>query len=271
MADTTVVRSDFYVYALFDPWTGLPFYIGKGRAKRIDAHVTSDRNNPDKAAIVERAKREGVDLPRVRVSINLTEAQAFEHEVAWITALGRKPEGCLVNRLPGGANPPSSSGRKWSDEVRAKMRATALRIGQRPSAACIAAVVAARKGKPAPWSDETKRKRSVSLRAVKRTPEWRAKVSSALKGRAPAPEVLAAHALWLEKRNAEKEARVYVCNQCGCSFKPNRRMQWFCRKSCSSAYSYAHRGLSHDDNFAVKAISGSVKSLRESDKGISQD
>jgi hypothetical protein len=105
----------FYVYVLFRP-DGRPCYVGKGKGKRW---LRNERpNNPHLRNIVRKAKQEGKELPRIKMRDGLTEAEAFELERIFIKAMGREPNGPLVNLTDGGegaANP--------SPETRAKMRA----------------------------------------------------------------------------------------------------------------------------------------------------
>jgi hypothetical protein len=93
-------RTDFYVYVLFRPWDGSPCYVGKGRGRRWLQHEgMADHYNKNLARII--AKAAG-DIPKVKIRINLTSAQACEIERALIAAIGRKPHGPLVNLTDGG-------------------------------------------------------------------------------------------------------------------------------------------------------------------------
>jgi hypothetical protein len=185
MADATLARSDFYVYVLFRHDTGQPFYVGKGRRDRVERHF-SDLRNPHKSHIIARAKKVGCDIPRVKIAVGMTERQAFDVEIAFIDAIGREPNGPLVNLTDGGDGPSGGTwklseatiekqnlakrsrhgsfvGRKHSEETLAKMRATA----------------AARDCRHSP---ETRAKMSASGRLKKLTAEHRANIGKGLKG-----------------------------------------------------------------------------------------
>ena len=99
--------NDFYVYILFHPETGLPFYVGKGRNRRIRAHLSDLRCNSEKAEIVKRAIALGLDIPAVKVKEGLKEFEAFRLEEIYIAVIGRSPDGPLVNRSDGGQGAPT--------------------------------------------------------------------------------------------------------------------------------------------------------------------
>lgn len=94
----------FYVYVLFRE-NGEPFYIGKGYRSRINAHLgkpSGNGRNPHKERIINSMLARGIDIPRVKIRIGLTETKANETEIAFIKAVGRKPNGPLVNLTDGG-------------------------------------------------------------------------------------------------------------------------------------------------------------------------
>ena len=105
---------NFYVYIWFRP-DGIPCYVGKGQGNRW---LRTRPHNRHLKNIIVKAKREGKDIPKIKVRVGLTEAEAFDTEVAFIAAIGRcKNGGPLVNFTDGGegvSNPPAS--------VRAKIR-----------------------------------------------------------------------------------------------------------------------------------------------------
>ena len=95
----------FYTYAYLRE-DGTPYYIGKGHGNRI--HHTNH----------------GINLPprerRLILKDNLTEEEAFRHEIYLIAVLGRKDEGTgmLRNRTAGGDG---ASGQVISEETRRKL------------------------------------------------------------------------------------------------------------------------------------------------------
>lgn len=95
---------DFYVYALFRPDTGQPFYIGKGRGDRCHDHTRKParQKNSHKAAIIRNAHAAGLEVPVVRIATGLSSSEALATEMAFIAAIGRKPAGPLVNLTDGG-------------------------------------------------------------------------------------------------------------------------------------------------------------------------
>lgn len=184
------MRRDFYVYVLFRHDSGQPFYVGKGAGKRIGAH-TRDKRNSHKAAIIEKAKRDGRECPRVKVAVGLSEDDAFAVEIALIAAIGRGERGPLVNMTDGGEG---RSGYKCSQETRAAM--SAARKGRKMSETHRAAISAANRQR---WSDPTARAeaskrfagRTLSVETRRRMSEARKRKWESEEGRAL---MLAAHA-----------------------------------------------------------------------------
>ena len=97
--------NDYYTYAYLRE-DKTPYYIGKGRGKRIHCTQRTIKAPKDKSQIIFLKK-------------NLTEAEAFKHEVYMIFVLGRKDlgTGILRNRTDGGEG---SSGAVRSAETRKK-------------------------------------------------------------------------------------------------------------------------------------------------------
>ena len=97
----------FYTYAYLRE-DKTPYYIGKGTGDRI--YSTNRRNNPpkDKSRIIF-------------LKQNLTEEEAFRHEIYMIAVFGRKDlgTGILHNLTDGGDG---ASGYVFSEETRKKMR-----------------------------------------------------------------------------------------------------------------------------------------------------
>ena len=84
------MNNDYYTYAFLRE-DKTPYYIGKGRGKRIYSSNRTIKAPKDKSRIVFLKK-------------NLTEAEAFKHEIYMIFVLGRKDlgTGILRNRTNGG-------------------------------------------------------------------------------------------------------------------------------------------------------------------------
>lgn len=168
MAKRLLAHNDYYVYILFRHDSVQPFYVGKGRGKRINQHLFDLKadGNKYKKAIIKQAKTAGRDVPGVKIATGLSEQEAFTLEIAFIAAIGRYPEGPLVNMTDG---------------------------GQGSSAALIGNQYA--KGKRWSLSDETRARQSLASRSriyVGRphTPETKAKISASQKGKIIPPEVI---------------------------------------------------------------------------------
>lgn len=114
------MAGEFYVYVLFRPWDGSPFYVGKGKAERWLDHERKSTKHTNKhlAFVVEKARRLGLEIPKIKVRDSLAEKDAFEIERALISAMGRRPIGPLVNYTEGGEG---TSGWSRGPEWKAKM------------------------------------------------------------------------------------------------------------------------------------------------------
>lgn len=165
---------DHYVYILFRPWDGSPCYVGKGRLHRWKMHENSGANHPNKslAAVYARA---GGPIPKVKCREALTNAEAFETEIALIRAIGRGELGPLVNKTNGGDG---ASGNKHTPESRAKISATKKK---NMTAETRAKIGAGHKG--IRLSEETKKKLSAAATGRKSSMETRLKQSISRKGR----------------------------------------------------------------------------------------
>ena len=105
------MRKDFYTYAYLRE-DGTPYYIGKGLGSRLYAKCGRRGCNPpaDKSRIII-------------LKQNLTEEEAFRHEVYMIAIFGRKDlgTGILYNFTDGGEG---VSGLRHTDDARSKMSST---------------------------------------------------------------------------------------------------------------------------------------------------
>ncbi len=110
----------FYVYILFRPWDGSPFYVGKGKGDRWLHHRKLKPRFANKyfLAIIKKARKLGLEIPYLKIRDNLTEEEAFEIEAAFIAAIGRGNDGPLVNATDGGEG---TAGFSRSSEWRAQM------------------------------------------------------------------------------------------------------------------------------------------------------
>jgi hypothetical protein len=106
---------DYYTYAYLRK-DGTPYYIGKGKNNRLYYKYGNSTKPPkDKNRIIKLKK-------------NLTEEEAFKHEIYMIAVFGKKCDGTgiLVNILDGGNDPPKMYGNDSPTkrpEVKAKIGA----------------------------------------------------------------------------------------------------------------------------------------------------
>lgn len=124
------VKSDYYVYALFREDGVTPFYIGKGRGSRVQAHARPSEMRRDSNSIKTRIARKVLDaighIPSAVIFSGITEHEALSAEAGLIAALGRidNASGILANMTDGGEG---ASGNIQSPEDRARKSAAALR------------------------------------------------------------------------------------------------------------------------------------------------
>lgn len=173
--------SHFYIYVLFRPWNGEPFYVGKGQGGR--AYRLRYRSNPHFRAIVDKA---GGAVPTVIVRSDLTEVEAFQIECALIGAIGRQVHGGpLVNLTDGGEG---AAGSKRSVEQRARrsewMRGNQNGAGYKHSAETINRLRDVNQNRSA----STRAKLSDALTGRKLSPDHCAKIGDNKRGKKLSPE-----------------------------------------------------------------------------------
>ena len=155
----------YYTYAYLRE-DRTPYYIGKGKDKRAYKREKNDIKPPkDKSRIIY-------------LKQNLTEEQAFRHEVYMIAMFGRKDlgTGILHNRTNGGDG---VSGRILSQESRRKISET--RKGITHSEESRRKMSEAHKGKT--HSEESRRKISETLKGKTLSEETKRKLSEVRKGK----------------------------------------------------------------------------------------
>ena len=158
---------EYYTYAYLRE-DGTPYYIGKGKGKRIYSTHRKFKPPKDKSRIIF-------------LKQNLTEEEAFRHEVYMIAVFGRKDlrTGILRNRTDGGEGP---SGAVRSVETRNKMSIAKNNM-----------------------SDETRNKMSIAKNNM--SDETRNKMSIAQKGR-----IGIATLKYNYKKYSIKESKIYETN-----------------------------------------------------------
>lgn len=210
--------TDFYVYVLFRE-NGEPFYVGKGRGRRIKDHEQEAARGfqTHRAKLIRRILRSRPDVPKVKIREGLASSEAYDIERALIAAIGRVPFGPLINQTDGGEGVSGHSaeararigaaatafhtGRKVSEETKARLRAAHLgktrpeEARRNMSLAQKARQERERALRPPPepkkprggWklSEETKRKIAAGNLGKKMSDETRIKMSVAAKNRSP--------------------------------------------------------------------------------------
>jgi len=102
------MQDNFYVYGLLDPYTNMPFYIGKGKEQRSNSHLklyNNDRYNMRKRNYIEKLLNENQIIKIHYYKINLSHNEAITEEINLIKQYGRKDidsNGILLNLTLGG-------------------------------------------------------------------------------------------------------------------------------------------------------------------------
>jgi hypothetical protein len=226
----------FYTYAYLRE-DRTPYYIGKGKGYRINSKQRTIKPPKDKSRII-------------KLKQDLTEEEAFKHEIYMISVFGRKDlgTGILHNRTDGGDG---CSGSVVSEETREKIR-SALE-GKLRSEETRAKISAAKKGKTCmPHSEETRAKMSAA--AKNRSEEYRAKISAAAKGRLFSEEPRAK--LSAAAKNMSKEHRAKIGE--------GRKGKTHSEES-KAKMSAAKKGKTHSEETKAK-ISAAVKNRINSEE-----
>lgn len=166
---------NYYVYALVDPSRNdEPFYVGKGKNDRAWQHLNgnADKENRFKSARIKGIRNKGLEPKLIFLAEDLEEEPAYLLETQYITKYGRigfEENGILTNRLLEGRLPNhTETGYKHSEETKALIRERA-------------------KSRP-PQSEETRRKKSESMKRRSIPDEQRKRHSEIMKGRVMSPE-----------------------------------------------------------------------------------
>jgi len=101
------MKSIYYVYALINPATNQPFYIGKGKEKRAWSHLTQgwDKFNPRKSLEIKQIRKDKLEPTVNIIKENMAEQDALNYEKELIKQYGRQgyeTNGILTNITKGG-------------------------------------------------------------------------------------------------------------------------------------------------------------------------
>jgi hypothetical protein len=100
------MKGRFYVYVIYNPWSGRPVYVGKGQGRRDRDHRTDiARTNTDVVDFMRKCREGGREAEIKKEYERLTEAEALQREIVLIAKYGRKDNGTgvLLNRTDGGS------------------------------------------------------------------------------------------------------------------------------------------------------------------------
>jgi|LakMenE01Jun11ns_1017448.scaffolds.fasta_scaffold9713954_2 hypothetical protein len=158
--------NEYYTYAYLRE-NRTPYYIGKGKKRRIYRKDRRIKPPKDKSRIIF-------------LKQNLTEEEAFKHEIYMISVFGRKDlgTGILHNRTNGGEGT-SGSPRFISEEHKEKIRNIAKgRVVGEETRKKLSEIHKNRK-----FSEESRKKMSDSKKNVKKTEEHKINISKSHKNR----------------------------------------------------------------------------------------
>ena len=95
-----IMNNIYYVYALIDPRTDMPFYIGKGKNNRLTQHLREATTGSKKNNRITEIRNAGSEPYALKLLENLAETDAYRFEEDIIATLGREEideNGILTN------------------------------------------------------------------------------------------------------------------------------------------------------------------------------
>jgi hypothetical protein len=126
----------YYVYELIDPRVNLPFYVGKGKDKRVYFHLSEQSRakseNVQKYDKIQKIRKEGYEPEIKIVKYFKNENDAYDYEEELIKKYGRKgydKNGILTN-ICESSRPPKLKGRtyqeiygdKWEEQIQKRLK-----------------------------------------------------------------------------------------------------------------------------------------------------
>lgn len=169
--------NNFYTYIFIDLNNLVPFYVGKGCAKRINKHFCDAKNNP-KSQLHYKINELTKDKILIKQIYCETEEEAFIREIHLISLYGRKniSTGPLLNKTDGGEG---MSGHVYSQDQRLKM--SKRQLGKIASFDTRKKISETHKNKPK--SLEHRKKISLANSGRNIDELWKQKISDARKGK----------------------------------------------------------------------------------------
>lgn len=118
--------NNFYVYGLFVEGDSMPFYIGKGKERRMYKHFQECEKgtNPHKDRKIEKAKRSNKEVYAKKIYKNLNENEAYMREWILINMYYPKLTNIETEYGNGGGNKGKETREKISRKVRKAMSGT---------------------------------------------------------------------------------------------------------------------------------------------------
>jgi len=126
----------YYVYELIDPRVNLPFYVGKGKDKRVYFHLSeksrAKSDNFKKFDKIKKIRKEGYEPEIKMVQYFEDENDAYEYEEKLIKTYGRRDidEGGILTNICESSRPPKLKGKtyqeiygdKWEEQIQKRLK-----------------------------------------------------------------------------------------------------------------------------------------------------